>query len=173
MGVWGWRRVRSTLLLRSQAFAARPGWSRYCRACMGSVGVARFVFSTGSHSGILVTSHNGPKKTTPPLLFPTSVPFLTHVNFSRVFLRFYHSQGIRTNIHPETTRAKSFFHEPFLFSAMLFLQISREKKPGALLPQLWLRPPIPKTLTAETLRCSALVNERLPVKCGCPKNASQ
>jgi hypothetical protein len=113
-----------------------------------------------------------PEKTTPPLLFPTSVPFLTHVNFSRVFLRFYHSQGIRTNIHPETKNAKSFFHEPFLFSAMFVCKFPG-KKPGALLPQLWLRPPIPKTLTAETLRCSALVNERLPVKYGGPKNASQ
>ena len=71
--------------------------------------------------------HNGPKKTTPPLLFPTSVPFLTHVNFSRVFLRFYHSQGIRTNIHPETKSAKSFFHEPFLFSAMFVCKFPGKK----------------------------------------------
>ena len=68
-----------------------------------------------------------PEKTTPPLLFPTSVPFLTHVNFSRVFLRFYHSQGIRTNIHPETKSAKSFFHEPFLFSAMFVCKFPGKK----------------------------------------------
>ena len=110
---------------------------------MGSVGVARFVFSTGSHSGILVTTAQ--KKTTPPLLFPTSVPFLTHVNFSRVFLRFYHSQGIWTK-HPSWNKKckKNLSWTVSIFSHVFFTNFQGKKKPGALLPQLWLRPPIPK-----------------------------
>jgi hypothetical protein len=113
-----------------------------------------------------------PKKNTPPLLFPTSVPFLTHVNFSRVFYDFtIPRESEQTSILKQKMQKVSFMNR-FYFQPCFFTNF-QGKKPGALLPQLWLRPPIPKTLTAETLRCSALVNERLPVKCGCPKNASQ
>ena len=112
--------------------------------------------------------HNGPKKNTPPLLFPTSVPFLTHVNFSRVFYDFtIPRESEQTSILKQKVQKVSFMNR-FYFQPCFFANF-QGKKPGALLPQLWLRPPIPKTLTAETLRCSALVNERLPVKYGCPK----